>query len=51
MKKAPRKLTLRRETLKALIDLKLKHAVGGEPALLVADTGTEMCTTPAPAKK
>jgi len=48
MKKSPPKLKLQRETLRALIGMKLKLAVGGDPVLLVADTGTEICTAPAP---
>jgi hypothetical protein len=45
MKKSTPKLKLQRETLRALIDLELRHAVGGDPALLVVDTGKEVCTT------
>jgi hypothetical protein len=43
MKRSPPKLTLRRETLRALTSLDLTRAIGGDPALL-ADTGAEMCT-------
>jgi hypothetical protein len=45
MKKSTPKLKLQRETLKALIGLELRRVVGGDPAPLVADTGTEVCTT------
>jgi hypothetical protein len=43
MKRSPPKLTLRRETLRALTSLDLTRAVGGDPALL-AETGAAMCT-------
>jgi hypothetical protein len=46
MKKSTPKLTLQRETLKALIGLELRRAIGGDPAMLVADTGKEVCTAP-----
>jgi len=49
MKKSPPKLRLQRETLKALIGVQLKHAVGGDTGRLVVDTGTEVCTGPAQA--
>jgi hypothetical protein len=47
MKKSISKLTLQRETLKVLIGLELRRAVGGDPALVVADTGKEVCTSAA----
>ena len=46
MKKSISKLTLQRETLKVLIGLELRRAVGGDPALVAADTGREVCTSP-----
>jgi len=46
MKKSTHKLTLQRETMRALLSLELRRAIGGDSALLVADTGTEVCTAP-----
>ena len=48
MKKTPRKLVLRRETIRALPDLDLTRAVGGfnsgnAPCPAVADTGRVDC--------
>jgi len=49
MKKPPSKLTLRRETLRALAGLDLTRVVGGDAAL-PADTGAAMCTNQAAPK-
>jgi len=43
------KLTVRRETIRALASAELARAIGGEVAVPV-DTGKEMCPGPAVAK-
>jgi hypothetical protein len=50
MKKTPRKLVLRSQALRVLVDLDLTRAVGGldsgnAPCPAVADTGAEACPT------
>jgi hypothetical protein len=50
MKRPPSKLTLRRETLRALASLDLTRVVGGGDPALLADTGAAMCTDQAAPK-
>jgi len=54
MKKTPRKLVLRHQTLRVLVDLDLAHAAGGlgsgnAPCPAVLDTGAAACPTTVPA--
>lgn len=46
MKKPPRKLELRTETVRTLASMELVHVVGGDDAVL-SDTGAKMCPAPA----
>jgi len=48
MKKTPRKLVLRSETLCALTNIDLSRAVGGfDTNLVIVDTGDKACQTDA----
>jgi len=54
MKKTPRKLVLRSQTLRVLVDLDLAHAAGGlgsgnAPCPALVDTGAAACPTTLPA--
>jgi hypothetical protein len=48
MKKTPRKLVLRSETLRALTNMDLARAAGGFDTNAVFDTGLKACSTTAP---
>lgn len=49
MKKPPRKVALRKETLRVLANMELARAIGGgdSDAVKLADTGDKQCPAPA----
>jgi bacteriocin-like protein len=49
MKKALRKLVLRKETLRAISDKQLAHVIGGQDTdgAVVAQSGAKQCPAPA----